>query len=104
MCQAEVTAAKGMTERVQDDDGIWPRKVIGDTGYGSAEMLAWLAHERDIEQNISAFDKFAHLKRLLRLYRLRLQDRTAPVSCDEHAGYSPNCCPRVAKSQRIYVC
>jgi hypothetical protein len=31
-----------MIERVQDDLGIWPRKLIGDTGYGLAEILAWL--------------------------------------------------------------
>ena len=38
--QAEVTAAKRMIERVHDDLGLWPRKLIADTGYGSAEMLA----------------------------------------------------------------
>jgi len=55
--QAEVTAAKRMIARVQDDLGIWPRKLIADTGYGSAEMLAWLVHERDIEPHIPVFDK-----------------------------------------------
>ena len=55
--QAEVTAAKRMIERVQDNLGIWPRKLIGDTGYGPAEMLAWLVHERDIEPHIPVFDK-----------------------------------------------
>ena len=57
--QAEVTAAKRMIDRVQDDLGIWPRKLIADTGYGSAEMLAWLVHERDIEPHIPVFDKSA---------------------------------------------
>ena len=55
--QAEVAAAKRMIERVHDDLGIWPRKLIGDTGYGSAETLAWLVHERDIEPHIPVFDK-----------------------------------------------
>jgi hypothetical protein len=50
--QAEVTAAKRMIERAHDDLGLWPRKLIGDTGYGSAEMLAWLVHERDIHPHI----------------------------------------------------
>jgi transposase len=54
---AEVTAAKRMIDRVQNDLGIWPRKLIADTGYGSAEMLAWLVHERDIEPHIPVFDK-----------------------------------------------
>jgi len=57
--QAEVTAAKRMIDRVQNDLGIWPRKLIADTGYGSAEMLAWLVHERDIEPHIPVFDKSA---------------------------------------------
>lgn len=46
-------------ERVHDDLGIRPRKLIGDTGYGSAETLAWLVHERDIEPHIPVFDKSA---------------------------------------------
>jgi transposase len=55
--QAEVTAARRMVERSHDRFGIWPRKLIADTGYGSAEMLAWLVHERDIEPHIPVFDK-----------------------------------------------
>src|SRR3546814_1381179 len=45
-----------MIARVHDDLGLWPRKLIGDTGYGSADMLAWLVNERDIEPNIPVFD------------------------------------------------
>ena len=57
--QAEVTAAKRMIQRVHDDLGLWPRKLIADTGYGSADMLNWLVHERDIEPHIPVFDKSA---------------------------------------------
>ncbi|SEE65841.1 transposase, IS4 family [Rhizobiales bacterium GAS188] len=55
--QAEITAAKRMIERVHDDLGLWPRKLIADTSYGLAEMLAWLVHECDIEPHIPVFDK-----------------------------------------------
>lgn len=55
--QAEVTAAKRMIERTHDDLGLWPRKLIADTGYGAADMLAWLVHERDIEPHIPVFDR-----------------------------------------------
>ena len=55
--QAEVTAAKRMIERVHNDLGLWPRKLIADTGYGSAEMLSWLVEERAIEPHIPVFDK-----------------------------------------------
>ena len=55
--QAEVTAAKTMIERTADRFGVWPEKLIGDTGYGSAEMLAWLVEEKAIEPHIPVFDK-----------------------------------------------
>lgn len=55
--QAEVGAAKAMIERAHDDLGLWPERLIADTGYGSAEMLNWLVHERGIEPHIPVFDK-----------------------------------------------
>ena len=57
--QAEVTACKRMIVRVQDRFGVWPERLAADTGYGSAEMLAWLVHERDIQPHIPVFDKSA---------------------------------------------
>jgi IS5 family transposase len=54
--QAEVTAAKRMIERTQDRFGLWPERLMGDTGYGSGPMLSWLVHERGIEPHIPVFD------------------------------------------------
>jgi hypothetical protein len=59
MRQGELTACKRMIARVQDRFGVWPERVAADTAYGSAEMLAWLVHERDIEPHIPVFDKSA---------------------------------------------
>jgi transposase len=56
---AEVTAAKRMIERTHDRFGLWPEKLAADTGYGSAEMLAWLVHEKGIEPHVPVFDKSA---------------------------------------------
>lgn len=55
--RAEVTAAKTMIERTADRFGVWPDKLIGNTGYGSAEMLAWLVEGKAIEPHIPVFDK-----------------------------------------------
>src|SRR5207237_1315542 len=111
--QAEVTAQRRMIDRTQEHFGLWPGRLAGDAGYGSAENLAWLVHERGIEPHIPVFDKsqrtdgtlsrhdfardrardiaateayvtsrrerkkvemlFAHLKRILKLDRLRLR-------------------------------
>jgi len=55
--QAEVGAAKSMIDRAKDRFGLYPEKLIGDTGYGSAAMLNWLVEERGIEPHITVFDK-----------------------------------------------
>ena len=55
--QTEATAAKRMIERAHDCLDLWPKRLIADTGYGSAEMLNWLVHERGIEPHIPVFDK-----------------------------------------------
>jgi len=55
--QAETTAARRMIERSLADFDLYPAKLIGDTAYGSAEMLNWLVHEQGIEPHIPVFDK-----------------------------------------------
>jgi len=55
--QAEVTAAKTMIERTEERFDLCPQRLAGDTAYGSAEMLAWLVHERGIEPHVPVFDK-----------------------------------------------
>jgi hypothetical protein len=37
--------------------GLWPERLIADTGYGSAAMLGWLVEEAGIEPHIPVFDK-----------------------------------------------
>src|SRR6204780_5468527 len=43
--QAEVSAAKTMLERPAERLEVKPSRLAADTGYGSAEMLAWLVDE-----------------------------------------------------------
>jgi len=97
--QAEVTACKRMIARTQDRFGVWPERLAADTGYGSAEMLAWLVHERDIHPHIPVFDKSVRhdgtferadfscdIERDLYRYRAR------KAACDACA-LRPRCCP-----------
>jgi hypothetical protein len=46
-----------MIDRTQERFGLWPERLVADAGYGSAEDLAWLVHERGIEPHIPVFDK-----------------------------------------------
>ena len=54
---AEARAARDMIDRVHERFGMKPDKLVGDTGYGSAEMLGWLVEDRQIEPHIPVWDK-----------------------------------------------
>lgn len=126
--QAEVTAAKTMIGRTHDRLGLWPERLIADTGYGSAPMLDWLVHDRGIEPHIPVFDKskrrdgtfsredFAYdhasdtyrcpAGKLLQLYRRPFTTPRVGVTKDDTLRYraskhdcdacalKPRCCPK----------
>ncbi len=45
---AEAFAARRMIDRITDRFDMTPDKLVGDTGYGSTEMLGWLVEEHGI--------------------------------------------------------
>src|SRR6478672_4141951 len=57
--QAEVWAAKRMLERAMERFDLYPTRLMGDSAYGSAEMLGWLVSEHGIEPHVTVFDKSA---------------------------------------------
>jgi transposase len=57
--QAEVLAAKRMIERSMQRFDLYPAKLMGDSAYGSAEMLGWLVDQHGIEPHVTVFDKSA---------------------------------------------
>jgi transposase len=87
--QAEVGAAQTMIERTVTRFGMKPNSLVADSAYGSAESLAWLVDQKAIKPFIPVIDTssrkaachlrkkvemlFAHLKRIIRLARLRLR-------------------------------
>ncbi|MET0545229.1 MAG: IS1182 family transposase [Caulobacterales bacterium] len=54
---AEVSATKAMIDRVEHRFGIKPKRLIGDTAYGTAEMLAWMVDEKQIAPHVPVWDK-----------------------------------------------
>lgn len=52
-------AAKRMIERSLERFDLYPTRLLGDSGYGSAEMLGWLVYEQGIEPHVTVFDKSA---------------------------------------------
>jgi transposase len=55
--QAEVLAAKRMVERSMERFNLYPARIMGDSAYGSADMLGWLVYEHGIEPHVTVFDK-----------------------------------------------
>jgi hypothetical protein len=57
--QAEVLAVRRMIERSMERFDLYPARLMGDSAYGSADMLGWLVHEHGIEPHVTVFDKSA---------------------------------------------
>jgi hypothetical protein len=53
----EVGAAKRMIDRTAEQFDVTPSRLVADAGYGSAEMVAWLVGEREIEPHVKLVDK-----------------------------------------------
>ncbi len=49
---AEVASTRLMIERVEERFAITPQRLLGDTAYGAAPMLAWLVEEKQIEPQL----------------------------------------------------
>lgn len=54
---AEVESTKLMVERVEANFDLTPERLIGDTAYGTAPMLAWMVDEKTIEPHMPIWDK-----------------------------------------------
>lgn len=54
---AEVDSTRKMIDRVEGKFGIKPKRLLGDTAYGSAPMLEWLVAEKQIEPHVPVWDK-----------------------------------------------
>jgi transposase len=53
----ETNAAKTMIERVETRFDLKPQRLIGDTNYGTAEILGWMVNEKAIEPHVPVWDK-----------------------------------------------
>ena len=54
---AEVESTKMMIDRVEAQFDIKTERLIGDTAYGTAPMLAWMVEEKDIEPHVLVWDQ-----------------------------------------------
>ena len=55
----EVASTRTMMERVEERFEIKPKRLIGDTAYGSAGLLGWLVEDQAITPHVPVWDKSA---------------------------------------------
>lgn len=53
----EVESAKTMIDRVEESFDLKPKRLIGDTAYGTAEMLDWIVNKKKMAPHIPVWDK-----------------------------------------------
>ena len=53
----ETNAAETMLERVEERFALKPHHLIGDTNYGTAEMLSWMVDRKKIEPHVPVWDR-----------------------------------------------
>lgn len=55
---AEVAVTQAMIERTAEKFDLKPKRLVGDTSYGSAAMLGWLVDEEGIEPHIPVWERW----------------------------------------------
>lgn len=53
----EVESTKTMVDRVEQRFRLKPHRLVGDTAYGTAPMLAWMVEQKGIEPHVPVWDK-----------------------------------------------
>jgi transposase len=53
----EVESTKTMVDRVEQRLAIKPRRLVGDTAYGTAPMLAWMVGQKKIAPHVPVWEK-----------------------------------------------
>jgi hypothetical protein len=53
----EVDSTKTMINRVEQRLQLKPRRLVGDTAYGSGPLLSWMVKEKAIEPHVPVWDK-----------------------------------------------
>jgi len=53
----EVESTKIMVDRVAQRFGLKPRRLVGDTAYGTGPMLGWMIQEKGIKPHVPVWDK-----------------------------------------------
>ena len=115
----EAESTKLMIDRVERRFSLKPKRLIGDTAYGTAKMLNWLVEEQSIEPHVPVWEKSerndgtfsrsdfiydAHTDSYTcpsgNVLKARQRNFTRPSLCEKSAANFKTC--SVAKSDTVY--
>jgi len=54
---SEVESTKTMIDRVEERFGLKPRRLVGDTAYGTGPMLGWMVEDKGISPHVPVWDR-----------------------------------------------
>ncbi|MDR6475104.1 hypothetical protein J2778_002598 [Paraburkholderia graminis] len=77
----EVESTRTMIDRVERRHDLKPRRLAGDTAYGSAAMLAWMIEEKKIAPHIPVRDKTARTDNTLSSSEFKWDELTNEDRC-----------------------
>jgi transposase len=97
----ETEATKTMVERVEDRFGIKPKRLIGDTAYGTAALLNWMVDEKHIEPHVPVWERYQRTDGSLSSDAFQWDEERDEYRCPQ--GYALRCEWRPFATARTHV-
>jgi hypothetical protein len=98
---AEVESTKTMVDRVEERFDLMPERLIGDTAYGTAPMLAWMVEDKGIEPHVPVWDRTQRNDETLSSSEFQWNDQADEYRCPQ--GHALRSEWRAFKNARTHV-
>lgn len=98
---AEVESAKTMVDRVEQRFELTPERLIGDTAYGTASMLAWMVEDKGIEPHVPLWDKTQRNDNTLSSSEFQWNEQADEYRCPQ--GHALRSQRRAFKKARTHI-
>jgi transposase len=98
---AEVESTKTMVDRVEERFHLTPERLIGDTAYGTAPMLAWMVEDKGIEPHVPVWERWRRNDQTLSSSEFQWDEQADEYRCPQ--GHSLRSQRRAFKNPRTHV-
>src|SRR5499425_3209917 len=97
----EVHATRTMIDRVEQRFALIPERLIGDTAYGSAPMLAWMVETKGIEPHVPVWERWQRNDNTLSSSEFRWDEQANEYRCPQ--GHALRSQRRAFKKARTHI-